>query len=724
MNRKSHTDIRRILLATVCAIFICAYTWATGPADATSWRHAISDSLEQTLTKTKEPAKRLNILYNLYDLSPNRGRGEVAERIYQQAVEMKDTIARFDALRMLTSSNLNNDSIIRIQLQRAELMPPSPEQKETVTFIRITQASNAAKKLTGQERLNKLHHLLMEFDKDQKVDLYRRIEMLATICVFLKERSNDELVMDYVKELEKLVDHLPESALSLRSILRTHAAVATTRSQMYEDAVRSEEAKIALINDLQKFHSTENRPYLNYDRYYYVSYMQMLMNYRALTPDQVEDFHQRILRIAERNEDVANDRQARGIDEAFYHMARGEYAIAARLLDKASKNPRNKPNEFLLLHNLVEAAEKTGDNALLLDAYRRYVPALRARQSSIDSDRILEYQILHDLNKLQTANADLSADKHISAINSRNIVITVVAIALAVVLILLIVTFVGYRRKRKAIAKADSILSQLTVERDLLKDAQSQLIEARDQARGAEQQKTDFINTISHEAAEPVNAILGYTQLIVDFVDDKRRVMMEKFLRIIELNAAVLKTLINDVLDVAEFENSQVVLKYRSVDIDGMAVMGAETFRPNLAEGVTLTIEPEEGTEPGTIISVDPVRAEQVIMNLISNAVKFTEKGTITVTYGLDSDKNIARFTVTDTGPGIPDGKEEKIFERFEKLGSYKSGIGLGLYICRVVAQMLGGEVRLDTTYRDGARFIFTLPVNPNIKNGIQTVST
>jgi signal transduction histidine kinase len=117
-------------------------------------------------------------------------------------------------------------------------------------------------------------------------------------------------------------------------------------------------------------------------------------------------------------------------------------------------------------------------------------------------------------------------------------------------------------------------------------------------------------------------------------------------------------------------------------------------------------------------IDTDLHRAEQVIINLLTNAAKFTEKGHINLIYGIVKGENRAEIIVEDTGPGIPKGQERKIFERFYKGSQISQGIGLGLPICRLVSRLLGGSVVLDTSYTDGARFIFTLPLHKTNKTG------
>ena len=108
----------------------------------------------------------------------------------------------------------------------------------------------------------------------------------------------------------------------------------------------------------------------------------------------------------------------------------------------------------------------------------------------------------------------------------------------------------------------------------------------------------------------------------------------------------------------------------------------------------------------------DEKRVMQVLLNLLINAAKFTSSGSITLEGGLVRDGTYYQFAVTDTGIGIPAGKEEVIFNRFEKLNRYSQGIGIGLSVSRLIAMLLGGEIKVDTTHEGkGARFIFTIPV-------------
>lgn len=116
------------------------------------------------------------------------------------------------------------------------------------------------------------------------------------------------------------------------------------------------------------------------------------------------------------------------------------------------------------------------------------------------------------------------------------------------------------------------------------------------------------------------------------------------------------------------------------------------------------------GNEPDHAVNVDPQRLCQVLINLLKNAQKFTEKGRITIDRSYDPILERLTISVSDTGIGIPASQAEKIFDRFHKIDNSAPGCGLGLYICRLIVQLMGGEIKLDTGYRGGSRFVFTIP--------------
>lgn len=677
----------------------------------------ILDSLNVALSRAKSSADSIGVLYDIYDASFLRGRYDAADRLYKTAVRSGNYTVTLDALRLLTNIAHRNDSLQDIQQQRTALIPSSPDEKETLVFIKVARASTAARTLSGEELRNKLHIVLQGYKYDQQVDLYRRIELLFTICKYLEGCTTSELLFDYLKELEGLIKKLPREPGALRSAYYTAAAIANTDAGRHAQAIENDRELLKIIRELEDRHQAEGREFVNYVTNYYVVYRRMLCNYEALRLDEIEKIYSRIQDLKKLSPDIGEDIENSGrLVDAYYYMAREDYALALPLLQNAARLQVNVTRRLSLLQMEILAAGKVGDNSALLAAYKEYLPLVEKQLEDSENDRLLEYQVLYDVNTLAASNADLEAQYAKAEARDHKRMLTLLSVAFAVLCVILIMLVFGYRRSRRLSERLTEANILLTGERDTLRRIQKELILARDKAKTAEQHKSDFINTISHEVSEPVNAIVGYSQLIVDSIDDKRRGVLERFVQIIQLNAQLLRTLVNDVLDVSELDNSRIVLKLKNVPLKDMCTVSAESVRLRLNPDVKLNVMPLSPDMEDCSIDTDLHRAEQVIINLLTNAAKFTEKGHINLIYGIVKGENRAEIIVEDTGPGIPKGKERKIFERFYKGSQISQGIGLGLPICRLVSRLLGGSVVLDTSYTDGARFIFTLPLHKNNK--------
>ncbi len=233
------------------------------------------------------------------------------------------------------------------------------------------------------------------------------------------------------------------------------------------------------------------------------------------------------------------------------------------------------------------------------------------------------------------------------------------------------------------------------------------MVEARNHAVVASRQKTDFINNMTHEVRTPLNAIADYSRLIADCVDEDHRPYLNHYVKLIELNNELVETIVNDVLDISEIDNNRMNVSKKPTNVNPMCELAIDNATHYLNPGVTMKFE-HPGIDDLTI-HTDRRRVEQVLINLLSNAAKFTREGKITLSYSVEGDNLV--FAVTDTGSGIPAGKEELIFERFEKLDNSTQGAGLGLPIARLVAGLLKGTVTLDASYTGGARFLFTVPM-------------
>ena len=232
----------------------------------------------------------------------------------------------------------------------------------------------------------------------------------------------------------------------------------------------------------------------------------------------------------------------------------------------------------------------------------------------------------------------------------------------------------------------------------------NELLKALDQATIADRVKTVFIQNMRHEIRTPLNAIMGFAQLMSNDLSDEERTLYNGFIQ--ESNNQLLSTLDN-IIDVSNMEVGTFNFQFSEFSVDQLCRERMENVRELLPANVAYTYQP---MEEGLMLRSDRQRVGQVLHNLLANACKYTTTGSITLNVAHYIAEDCIQFVVTDTGPGVPPDKAKVIFEHFEKLDQYSPGLGLGLYVCHLIAVALGGDIYLDTRYDTGARFVFTVP--------------
>lgn len=249
-----------------------------------------------------------------------------------------------------------------------------------------------------------------------------------------------------------------------------------------------------------------------------------------------------------------------------------------------------------------------------------------------------------------------------------------------------------------------------------LREQNEELDKAREKAEMANQMKDAFIHNMSHEIRTPLNAIVGFAQIITMPDLPLEPEEKEQYKNLICHNADLLTTLVNDILDLAALESGKYSINKQPFYCNELCQMTIASVKHRCPSNVNLYFTTTI-SDDFRIIS-DEKRIRQVLINFLSNALKHTEQGEIHLHTTLTDDAERIVFSVTDTGPGIPADKIPVLFDRFVKLNTNKPGTGLGLNICRVIANLLGGEVSFDNTYTNGSRFIFTLPLGDAVSAG------
>ena len=227
---------------------------------------------------------------------------------------------------------------------------------------------------------------------------------------------------------------------------------------------------------------------------------------------------------------------------------------------------------------------------------------------------------------------------------------------------------------------------------------------AKEEAEESNRIKSAFLANMSHEIRTPLNAIVGFSSILAEDVSEEERT---EYLSIISKNNDILLQLINDILDLSKIEAGTLEYVYANIDVNKMLseIEQAARMRQTNANVAICAVTPLEGL----LLYTDQRRVTQVLNNFISNAMKFTNTGSITFGYEEPKDGYI-RFFVTDTGTGIPPEKVADIFNRFVKLDSFKQGTGLGLAISQNIVKELKGEIGVASELGKGSTFWFTLP--------------
>ena len=237
---------------------------------------------------------------------------------------------------------------------------------------------------------------------------------------------------------------------------------------------------------------------------------------------------------------------------------------------------------------------------------------------------------------------------------------------------------------------------------DITEQRQDQL--ALMKVQEADKMKNAFIANMSHEIRTPLNAIVGFAHLVTETTNASEQ---REYFSIINKNCDLLLKLINDILDLSKIESGRLNYNVSEVELRDICQEAYVVQSLKMTSDVALLYN--SVAMPSVHLWIDPHRVEQVLLNLLSNAIKFTSKGFISLFYEVED--MFVRVSVMDTGIGIPEDKLESVFERFVKLDDFYQGVGLGLPICKMIVEQLGGEIGVRSELGKGSTFWFTLPL-------------
>ncbi len=686
-----------ILLATLCA-----------SAQQFDYK-LIADNLQKKLSTRCSTVDSIASMANIMDIAlikPDIASPDsLARIIYNISIRSKDYETAYEMIMTRANLHIKNIDSLNMLLEQARQLPAEWHRDETAAFVQMYQniyinshASNPRKR--SEELQRKLHALNEDTD-----DLYTKLALLHAVCLHLYTDTKSDLLVRYFDDLSQLSEELPITDFALRTFIARQSAMAYSLAERPYKSLEADRRMLTQIDSLTNKYRRVGRPYRTFSEPRYHIYLRMLSNYEKLHPEEIEQYHSEALRLAAEDLRAHESYMRTPSPDIFYAMAHKDYPTVVALLRDLKYTPENQHRKPQFLKFLITASQQTGDTDILLKASLEYNELLENMLASerhfSEPDAICETYMLrrrHNGSPIMAFRAEERMH------HTLFIIFGTVILAMAVLLFLLI----RYYRHSKTLSKTLSDSNEaLRQERQSLQKSTEELTLARDAAQKANQFKTDFIRALSTEISNPLNAITEYSNLIVDCSDAERKPYLQQYARLVEHNAGFLNTVVTDIFHLSEIDSDSVTLHRSIVNIPKMMEICIETIRPRLKLGVDIKCAP--GCEEIDTFT-DASRLQQILLNLLDNAAKFTEKGSITLNCRLSKGNKNVIISVTDTGCGIPSEHRDMIFERLAKVNRSVQGVGLGLSISRLLAHLLGGDIMLDTTYSAGAKFMITIP--------------
>ncbi len=401
---------------------------------------------------------------------------------------------------------------------------------------------------------------------------------------------------------------------------------------------------------------------------------------REVSPERVFDIETRRTTAYYSLNDTAQF--LKGYDEYKKGVAEGKTSVHGRSMEVYHLAILGKTDEAVALAKAELGAEGVGTIAHIYSNAGRWQEAYEAqRQQMLTSDSLNAILLTNSMRGISDELRLYDAERQIA--HNRLITLAICTGLLILLVVALVYIVISRRRHIQQLKRS----YQDTLQSDYLKSA--------------------FIQNVSHEVRTPLNIITGFAQVIASPDIQVSRSEQQQMAQNMQKNANIITALIDEMLELSHNEATSSVVKDDNVSVNSLLRSLVSDFTSQLNANTTMQLETTLADD--FTMKTNEKMLNRIIGTLLSNAAKNTETGSITLK--AEALERQLILTVEDTGCGIPANEAEHIFERFVKLDSFKVGIGLGLSLCRVLTQRLGGSVALDTTYTNGARFIVNLPI-------------
>jgi len=660
------------------------------------------------MSKARTPQDSLKYFLNIFDLSRNDERDVFRDSIIGTATRAGNMDGRLELIK-LYAAYMQPPEVMDELIGLALASPESESKNETVAFAKMRKITLESRSNETAALESELQDILSEMENNLSDDIYERIVQRHKVCVYLGNALRGNALRNYFNDYLEDISKLPEYAYSIRTAAYVQGCLIFLDNEDFSEAVKYNKKMLSVIEELEKTNRTKERPYRNYDDAKYIRNTSLLACFPVLSKEELQKYYAETLRLAENNNEVREKLEQTKTPMIYYYYATGEYQRALDLLKQVIGEYEHQRNERRLFELMIVSASKVGDTATLDMISKKYINLIKELIADRSYETYRKLQIQMDISSILQEKKQLIEEIHTRELDKKNNQIIFFSSILSVLAIVLVVVLILYRKNNKLANQLKVTNQNLEKERDALAKAKEELLKNKEEYEYENLVKTNFIVGISETVRQPMIAVIENSRLIVDCADNSSRPYLQKFANLVEQNVKVLRTTIRDIFTLAELHSSNIQLSYSGTSVNRICHGVISTFSKQIQPDVELIFSPQNDADD-PIINTDAQRVEQILIQLLSNASKFTEQGSIELSYVMNRKKQTITFVVTDTGIGIPDNMADKIFERYYKGNRHEPGLGIGLTIAKSLAELLRGTLELDTSYKYGARFVLTIP--------------
>ncbi|RHB33903.1 sensor histidine kinase [Bacteroides nordii] len=664
------------------------------------------DSLKSLLNQTTNPHKRIDLLLNLKDISEGNGiETQYTRQLFEEGKKTKDPYAIFVAVTHMVTKYANqqekSDSLHNYYIKTLEEIEKGTPAEGAATFFKM----NIYHRLIGvttdkQERTEFFRQIRKEFKARQATeDKYQKVKRLFLEGLMQLWELNDQGKSKiYVPEIPlweeawNTAQDFPGEYVRRYYLGSIHSLLSGAYNQQ-QDYENQKRITWQVIDECKAYYKLSEevypRPFLYKDNTYVRYYTQLIRGAMYISDEEAYKIYNLFRQHMLSAQEEFLDRNKIYLFETAYlflgNMHRVDEALANcdSLIHMIETN--HAPGFTRVLETYKNKAYLFRRANRPEDACIAYERAMQVSDSLIKKEyveRVEALRLKNDIDKLKLEKTVLTAQNRL------------VEFIFTICILIVVVSISMYYYK------------SLKKTRKLQKEIYRQSIKAQE----SEQMKSAFINSICHEIRTPLNSINGFSEILIDEstpTEDKK-----EYQNIIQENTRILTSLLDSLIEVANLDSLTEALPLEDIEVTSICRTEMEYLQET---------EGKEGIQYLLDLPVKECIAHThaqylslLLRSLLNNANKFTQEGSICLSCSCNKENKKIIINVTDTGCGISADKHEYVFQRFTKLNTFTLGNGLGLYLCRLIARHMNGNIKIDPNWSKGSKFIFTIPMGNN----------